>query len=93
MPSPTQNCTDITPECPVEATIYGYYPSLPANAFFLAWFGALLIIQAFQGIKYKTWTFMIAMTLGCLGEAIGTFHPPDVLFVRPADQIKVMSEE
>ncbi|PBP17647.1 hypothetical protein BUE80_DR011559 [Diplocarpon rosae] len=25
------NCTHVTPQCPVEATTYGYYPNLPGN--------------------------------------------------------------
>ncbi|KAI4211037.1 MAG: hypothetical protein LQ351_006157 [Letrouitia transgressa] len=35
-----ENCTQVTPECPSEATIYGYYPNLGANIFFLAFFAA-----------------------------------------------------
>ncbi|KAF2193908.1 sphingoid long-chain base transporter RSB1 [Zopfia rhizophila CBS 207.26] len=64
-------CTKVTPDCPVEGTIYGYYPSLGGNAFFAAFFGLCLIIQLVLGIKYRTWTFMIALALGCLGECIG----------------------
>jgi hypothetical protein len=67
----TQNCTAISALCPVDQTIYGYYPSLPVNAFFCGAFGILLAIQLVQGLKFKTWTFMIAMGFGCLGEAIG----------------------
>ncbi|KAI9732212.1 MAG: hypothetical protein M1834_004309 [Cirrosporium novae-zelandiae] len=66
-------CTDVTPECPVEASIYGYVPNLAANAFFLGFFAAALIAQIIQGLKWRLWTFMIAMTLGCLTEAIGYF--------------------
>ncbi|KAF1359340.1 RTA1-domain-containing protein [Lizonia empirigonia] len=58
-------------ECTIEGTLYGYYPSLGANAFFAAFFAPCFFIQVVQGIRYKTWTYMIALCLGCLGEALG----------------------
>ena len=67
----TNNCTDVSIYCPVEFTIYGYYPNLGANAFFLAIFAACFGVQISLGIKYKTWTYFIALVLGCLSEAIG----------------------
>lgn len=67
-----QNCTAISPECPVEGTVYSYYPSLGANAFFTAIFALLLIIQLFQGFKWKARSYTIALGFGCLGETIGT---------------------
>lgn len=70
-PSAPDFCTKVTPECPVEGTIYGYYPSLGANAFFCAFFGIALVAQLIQGIRWRTWTFMIALSLGALAEAIG----------------------
>ncbi len=66
-----QNCTAITPECPLEASIYGYYPNLGVNAFFLAAFAILTILNFAFGIRYKTWTYMIAMFFGCMGETVG----------------------
>lgn len=67
-----KDCTEVSlPHCPVKATIYGYYPSLPANAFFLAWFAILLIPNIIFGIRYKAWTYMLALGLGCTDEAIG----------------------
>ena len=64
-------CTNVTPECPVEGTIYGYYPSIGWNSGFAGFFGFCLLVHVFLGIRYKTWTFMIAMSLGCIGEVIG----------------------
>ncbi|KAF1357699.1 sphingoid long-chain base transporter RSB1 [Lizonia empirigonia] len=64
-------CTSVTPYCPVEGTIYGYYPSIGWNGCFAGFFGLSLLVQTFLGVKYKTWTFMIAMCLGCVGEVIG----------------------
>lgn len=58
-------------ECTIQGTLYGYYPSLGANAFFAAFFALCFIYQLVQGIRYKTWTYMIALCLGCFGEAVG----------------------
>lgn len=64
-------CASVGPECPVEGTTFGYYPSLGANAFFAAFFGLAALLQLGLGIKYKTWTYMIALVLGCAGECAG----------------------
>ena len=71
-PGDYDNCTAITLDCPIEATIYGFYPNLGANVFFIAIFGTLLGIQCIQALKWKTWPYSIAMTLGALVEIIGT---------------------
>jgi hypothetical protein len=74
VPRPTgvpRGCEAISDLCPVEGTIYGYFPSLPANAFFAGFFGIAMIINIFFGIKYKTWTYMVAVALGCLAECGG----------------------
>ena len=76
----TNNCTDVSIYCPVEFTIYGYYPSLSANAFFLALFALCLGLQFGLGIRYKTWTYFIALVLGTLAEAIGTSIPRQLWF-------------
>ncbi|KAF2463797.1 RTA1-domain-containing protein [Lindgomyces ingoldianus] len=70
-PEHADTCTEISLACPIEATIYGYYPNLGANAFFAAFFGICMIAQILLGVKYRTWTYMIALTLGCLGEMVG----------------------
>ncbi|KAF6235299.1 hypothetical protein HO173_006494 [Letharia columbiana] len=64
-------CDAVTTRRLVQDSIYGYFPSLPANAFFLALFIILLITQLYLGIKYKTWTFTFALSCGCLVEAVG----------------------
>lgn len=89
-----QHCTDITAQCTVEKTIYAYYPSLPANALFCGAFGLLLAVQLFQGLKWKSWTFMIALALGCLGEAVGmTAFRRTRTHSAPANDVKDMPEE
>jgi hypothetical protein len=64
-------CTAVTAECTVEGTIYGYYPSIGWNGFFAGFFGLCALINIALALRYKTWTFGIAMTLGCVGEVIG----------------------
>ena len=67
----TKNCSYVDDYCPVEFTIYGYAPSLSANLVFCAIFGLCCLINLVQGIRYKTWTFWIALTVGALTEVIG----------------------
>lgn len=66
-----QNCTSVSLACPVDQTIYGYYPSLGPNAFFCGFFGVALAANLVLGYRYKTWTFLIALSLGCFAECIG----------------------
>ena len=70
-PTICHQATKVTAECPVEFTIYGYYPSLPINAFFCALFAGCLLAQLVLGIRHRAWTFLLALGLGCLAEAIG----------------------
>lgn len=67
-----QDCTDVAPgNCSVENTIYGYVPSLGANAFFIAIFGVLAIAQLGLGLPKKAYFYSIAIAIGCIGECIG----------------------
>ncbi|KAK5194707.1 hypothetical protein LTR72_006020 [Exophiala xenobiotica] len=68
---PFRFCTDVTPQCPVEHTIYGYYPSIGANAFFTIFFLMAAVLQLYAGIRYKTWTYLLAMFVGSLDQGIG----------------------
>lgn len=65
------NCTDITPTCPLEATIYGYYPSLGANVFFVVFFALFTAASFSLGCRYRTWSYCVAMTFACLTQVIG----------------------
>lgn len=55
----------------MEDTIYGYAPNLGLNAFFIAMFALFALAQIFFGTKHKTFFFAYAITMGCIGEAIG----------------------
>ncbi|KAG5291238.1 parasitic phase-specific protein PSP-1 [Histoplasma capsulatum G186AR] len=65
------HCTEVTPECPVEATIYGYKPNPVVNLICVIVFGVLFFVAVWQTYKHKTYSFGVAMSLGCVAEAIG----------------------
>ncbi|KAF2641186.1 sphingoid long-chain base transporter RSB1 [Massarina eburnea CBS 473.64] len=64
-------CVELGGPCTVEGTLYGYRPNLAANSFFAAFFGLCFVLNLGFGIKWKTWTYMIAMCLGCGAEVGG----------------------
>ncbi|KAI1565973.1 RTA1 domain containing protein [Pyrenophora tritici-repentis] len=64
-------CTEVSPACPVEGTILGYYPNLSVNIFFAAFFGVFGIAQLALCLRYKTWMYSMAISLGCLCEVLG----------------------
>lgn len=64
-------CTEVSVECPVSDTTYGYRPNLGGNIFFLVVFGICTIAQLALGIRYRLRGFTFAVSLGCLGETIG----------------------
>lgn len=66
-----KTCTEVSAQCPVSATTYGYYPELGPNAFFSAWFGILLIAGLAVGVKTKTWSYTAFLCVGLLGEFLG----------------------
>lgn len=70
MPS-YQECTQVSPECPVEATTYGYYPDFAGNVFYVVFFGVLGLFQVGFGVYFRTWTFMTALGVGTFMEMAG----------------------
>jgi hypothetical protein len=68
-------CTEVSPMCPVEATVLGYAPNLGSGYFFTIAFGALTIASLGLGIWKRTWTFAAALTLGLLLETLGESAP------------------
>ncbi|KAH7308743.1 RTA1 like protein-domain-containing protein [Rhexocercosporidium sp. MPI-PUGE-AT-0058] len=69
--SHTKGCERISLECPIEDTIYGYYPSLAGNVVMVIIFAICALSQVFLGIKYRLRAYPIVVCLGCLGECIG----------------------
>ena len=66
-----RTCIEISPECPVEATTYGYFPVLWANVLFCVIFGLCSLGQLVMGSWFKTWTWMATISMGCLLEFAG----------------------
>jgi hypothetical protein len=66
-----RTCHEVSPECPVAATTYGYYPELAPNAFLLAFFALLFVGSLGIGVWSKTWTYTLALGGGTLLEALG----------------------
>lgn len=64
-------CTDVSPECPLEYTIYGYRPNLGANVFFATCFALCFVAHIGLGWYFRARGYAIAATLGCLGQSIG----------------------
>ncbi|KAI1104075.1 RTA1-domain-containing protein [Jackrogersella minutella] len=64
-------CTEVSPRCPVEATVLGYYPNLGVNAFLAAAFGLCTIGLVTTGIWKRTWGYSAALTVGCILEFAG----------------------
>ncbi|EXJ77709.1 hypothetical protein A1O3_09938 [Capronia epimyces CBS 606.96] len=83
---PTHLCTEVTPQCPVEHSIYGYYPSIGGNAFFVGFFFMAAAFQLYAGIRYKTWTYLVAMFLGCVDQALG-YIGRAILHNNPFDSV------
>ena len=65
----TDLCTLQT--CPLEIASVTYDPSLGGNAFYLALFALILIIQIGFGFKWRTWAFTGPMFGGLVLEVIG----------------------
>ncbi|SPJ78898.1 related to parasitic phase-specific protein PSP-1 [Fusarium torulosum] len=77
---PKANCTlDL---CPVEMSVYGYRPSLPANAAFAALFTLGTAIHAYLGFKWQTPWFMWCLILSCTHEVAG-YVARILLWVNP----------
>ena len=65
------NCDEVTPECPVEFTIYGDYLNVGSNAFFAVAYALCLIVIIFLGVRGRMWSFTIWLGIGVAFEVIG----------------------
>jgi len=57
--------------CPIIAAQLPYDPNLAGNVLYLSIFSACLVINAVLGVWFRTWSYMIAMLLGCFLEVLG----------------------
>lgn len=67
----TKDCTVDT--CPVSASVYGYYPNKPVTLILIVLFGISMILHIYQAIKSRSWTFLVALGVGCFGESVGEY--------------------
>jgi len=65
------DCNEVSVDCPVKASTYGYYPTLGWNAFFAAVFGLCFFFSFWLGLRSRTWTYMLAMCCACVTSCIG----------------------
>ncbi|KAL8718275.1 MAG: hypothetical protein Q9225_004566 [Loekoesia sp. 1 TL-2023] len=65
----TDLCTLET--CPLSIATVDYIPSLGGNAFYLALFSLILVLQLIFGFRWRTWSFAGAMFGGLVLEIIG----------------------
>lgn len=66
-----RQCLEVSPQCPVYATLYGYRPNLGANAFLCALFALCCLSCIIIGIMSKTWTYTLALGIGTFLETAG----------------------
>jgi len=66
---PPGECTNDT--CSHDYGFVDYVPNLAANALYVAIFSTLLLVQLYQGYRYKAWSYTVAMVLGLAGEVTG----------------------
>lgn len=73
MPASLDNCERVSPDCPVEDTIYGYAPNLGGCAFYAIIFAACSLSQLYFTFRYwRLWKgYSILVLVGCLGECCG----------------------
>lgn len=67
----TAECTQVSAECPVEATTLGYYPNKPLNIFIAAAFGLAAVLSLVFGIRGRTWAYAGFLAAGCILELAG----------------------
>jgi hypothetical protein len=70
MSGSTDDCNEITPECPIEDTIYGYAPNVGWNGFYAAIFAVCALVQCYFIWRYwRLWKgYSILVCVGCVGE-------------------------
>ncbi|KAH8881107.1 hypothetical protein GQ53DRAFT_832638 [Thozetella sp. PMI_491] len=73
MPDSTDHCKEVSPDCPVEATVYGYVPNLGGNAFYAVVFAICALIQCYYIFRFwRLWKgFSVLTCVGCVGECCG----------------------
>lgn len=79
---PDGNCT--LEICPIEASLYGYRPSMAASVSFIVLYALAACIHIYLGLRWKKWFFMTCMVLGCL-NAIAGYVGRIIMYNNPFD--------
>jgi hypothetical protein len=65
------SCNEVSPICPIEATLYGYRPTLGATALFAAIFAINLVVTLGLMVRSRLWSFQAWLSVGLIFEVIG----------------------
>lgn len=66
-----QDCTEVSPYCPVQATTLGYYPNEGVNIFLALGYGIAAIVTIVLGVWKRTWGYSTAVAAGSILECVG----------------------
>ena len=66
---PIESCTLST--CSLKNAQVEYQPNLGGNVFYVTIFSCAIILQVFNGVRYRTWGFMVGMFCGLVLEIVG----------------------
>lgn len=64
-------CKEVSPRCPVEATVLGYEPNLGVNAFVAAGFAIASAVTLWFMVRKRTWAYSSFILAACLLETAG----------------------
>ncbi|KAF4982361.1 hypothetical protein FZEAL_2013 [Fusarium zealandicum] len=71
-PPSYKTCADgVSERCPVELSLYGDYFNLGACIFFVIAYSLALVPQLYFGIRARTWSFTVWLTIGTIFELMG----------------------
>lgn len=65
------DCKEVSVECPISASAFGYAPNVAGNAILMIVFIFCTLAQIGLAVKYRTISFGIVVGTGCVMEVIG----------------------
>ena len=72
------SCTEVSPTCPVQATVLGYYPNFGVNVFLAIGFCTCMLAALGLGARKRSWSYTVSIVAGSGLEFAGQFcftHP------------------
>ncbi|KAF7519842.1 hypothetical protein PCG10_009741 [Penicillium crustosum] len=86
-------CTEVTPQYPVENTIYGYAPDFVLSIEFCLIFGVCSLIQLGQIIRWRLWSFSAAVLLGSLTEMIAPAFWSAAIYLTLKHGVNILGQQ